>query len=55
MDISYNWLKEYVNFDLAPAELETVLNAIGLEVEGVEVREEIPGGLAGVIFAEVLE
>ena len=55
MDISYNWLKEYVDFDLAPAEVETVLNAIGLEVEGVEVREEIPGGLAGVIVAEVLE
>lgn len=55
MDISYNWLKEYVDFNLAPAEVETILNSIGLEVEGVEVREEIPGGLAGVIVAEVLE
>ena len=55
MDISYNWLKEYVGFDLAPAEVETILNSIGLEVEGCEVREEVPGGLAGVIVAEVLE
>ncbi len=55
MDISYNWLKEYVNFDLTPAEVETILNSIGLEVEGVELREEIPGGLAGVVVAEVLE
>ncbi len=55
MDISYNWLKEYVEFDLAPAEVETILNSIGLEVEGCEVREEVPGGLAGVIVAEVLE
>ena len=55
MDISYNWLKEYVKFDLAPAEVETILNSIGLEVEGCEVREEIPGGLAGVIVAHVLE
>ena len=55
MDISYNWLKEYVGFNLAPAEVETILNSIGLEVEGCEVREEVPGGLAGVIVAEVLE
>ncbi len=55
MDISYNWLKEYVKFDLAPAEIETILNSIGLEVEASEVREEIPGGLAGVVVAEVLE
>ncbi len=55
MDISYNWLKEYVKFDLAPVEIETILNSIGLEVEGTEIREEIPGGLAGVVVAEVLE
>lgn len=55
MDISYNWLKEYVKFDLTPVEVESVLNSIGLEVEGMEEREEIPGGLAGVIVAEVLE
>ncbi len=54
MDISYNWLKEYVNFDLDPSQVETILTSIGLEIEGSETREEIPGGLAGVVVAEVL-
>lgn len=55
MDISYNWLKDYVKFNLAPDELAKVLNDIGLEVEKQEETEEIPGGLEGVIVAEVLE
>ena len=55
MKISYNWLKEYVDFDLTPEQLEGILNSIGLEVEGMEQVEEIPGGLAGVVVAEVLE
>ena len=55
MNISYNWLKEYVKFNLTPEELGNVFNSIGLEVESQEVTEEIPGGLAGVIVAEVLE
>ena len=53
MNISYNWLKEYVKFDLAPAEVEKILTSIGLEVEHFEEVEEIPGGLAGVVVAEV--
>jgi phenylalanyl-tRNA synthetase beta chain len=55
MNISYNWLKEYVKFNLSPDELGRVFNSIGLEVESQEETEEIPGGLAGVIVAEVLE
>ncbi len=55
MNISYNWLKEYVKFDLTPAEVEKILTSIGLEVEHYEQVEEIPGGLAGVVVAEVLE
>ncbi|MDD2242536.1 MAG: hypothetical protein PHI08_05595, partial [Bacteroidales bacterium] len=55
MNISYNWLKEYVKFDLTPDELGKVFNSIGLEVESQEETEEIPGGLAGVIVAEVVE
>ena len=55
MNISYNWLKEYVKFDLTPAQVEKVLTSIGLEVEHFEEVEEIPGGLAGVVVAEVLE
>lgn len=55
MNISYNWLKEYVKFDLAPAEVEQILTSLGLEVEHTEEVEEIPGGLAGVVVAHVLE
>jgi phenylalanyl-tRNA synthetase, beta subunit, non-spirochete bacterial len=55
MNISYNWLKEYVKFDLTPAEVEKALTSIGLEVEHFSEEEEIPGGLAGVVVAEVLE
>ena len=54
MEISYNWLKEYVSFDLAPEKVAEILTFIGLEVEEINVTEEIPGGLAGVVVAEVL-
>lgn len=55
MDISYNWLKEYVKFDLNPAQVAEALTNIGLEVEHQELREEIPGGLEGVVTAHVAE
>ncbi len=55
MNISYNWLKEYVSFDLAPEKVSEILTSIGLEVEEVNVVEDIPGGLAGVVVAEVME
>ena len=35
MNISYNWLKEYVDFDLTPLDLAEALTSIGLEVGGV--------------------
>ena len=55
MNISYNWLKDYVKFDLDPDKVQAILTSIGLEVEAYEQVEEIPGGLAGVVVAEVLE
>lgn len=55
MNISYNWLKDYVKFDLDPDKVAEILTAIGLEVEAVDYVEQIPGGLAGVVVAEVLE
>ena len=55
MKISYNWLKEYLECDLSPAAISEALTSIGLEVDGLEQVEEIPGGLAGVIVAEVVE
>ena len=55
MEISYNWLKEYVKFDLEPEALGQVLTDIGLEVEDMRTVESIPGGLKGVVVAKVLE
>ncbi len=55
MTISYNWLKDYIECDLSPEAVAAALTSIGLEVESLETVEEIPGGLAGVIVAEVVE
>lgn len=55
MTVSYNWLKDYLKFDLPPAEVEKILTSTGLEVEQMKHVEQIPGGLAGVVVAEVVE
>ncbi len=54
MNISYNWLKEFVNFNLSPEETATVLTSIGLENGPVEEVETIKGGLEGLVIGEVL-
>lgn len=54
MNISYNWLKEYVNFDLTPDEVAAALTSIGLETGGVEEVQTIKGGLEGIVIGEVL-
>jgi len=54
MKLSYNWLKEYLKCDLTPQEVADAMTAIGIEVDGVEEQEQIPGGLAGVVVAQVL-
>lgn len=54
MNISYNWLKEYVDFDLTPTETADALTSIGLEVDGVEEIQTIKGGLEGLVIGEVL-
>ena len=54
MKLSYNWLKEYLKCDLTPQEVADAMTAIGIEVDGVEEQEQIPGGLAGVVVAKVL-
>ncbi|MFS2721226.1 hypothetical protein AAH055_19970, partial [Bacteroides uniformis] len=50
MNISYNWLKEYVDFDLTPDEVAAALTSIGLETGSVEEVQTIKGGLEGLIF-----
>lgn len=54
MNISYNWLKKYVDLALTAEEVATILTDIGLEVEGLEKIETIKGGLKGVVVGEVL-
>ena len=55
MKLSYNWLKDYLECDLTPQQIADAMTDIGIEVDGVEEQEEIPGGLAGVVVAHVLE
>lgn len=54
MKISYNWLKEYIDFDQNPEEIGEILTQTGLEVEGLERVEKIPGGLEGIVVGEVV-
>ena len=54
MNISYNWLKEFVDFNLSPLELAEALTSIGLEVGGVEEIQAIKGGLEGLVIGEVM-
>ena len=54
MNISYNWLKEYVDFNLQPQEVAEALTSIGLEVGSVEEVESVRGGLKGLVVGHVL-
>ncbi len=54
MNISYNWLKEYIKTDLPPAGVGEILTNLGLEVDGVEHFRSVKGGLEGVVVGEVL-
>ncbi|MCB0681117.1 MAG: phenylalanine--tRNA ligase subunit beta [Saprospiraceae bacterium] len=54
MEISLNWLKNYVDLgDLDPVKIGEILTDIGLEVEGMETVESIPGGLQGLVIGQV--
>ena len=53
MNISYNWLKQYIDIDLPAGEVSKILTSIGLEVEGVETFETVKGGLEGFVIGEV--
>ena len=54
MNISYNWLKDYLNFDLSPEQVSAALTSIGLEPGGIEEVHTIQGGLEGIVIGEVL-
>lgn len=54
MNISYSWLKDYVDFDLSAEQLAAALTSIGLECEGIYTVETIRGGLRGIVIGKVL-
>jgi phenylalanyl-tRNA synthetase beta chain len=53
MIVSYNWLKQYLDFSVDPVELARILTDTGLEVEGIEEFESVKGGLEGVVIGKV--
>lgn len=52
MIVTYNWLKEFVDFDATPEELAELLTMLGLEVESME---KLGSGLDDVVVALVEE
>ena len=54
MNISYKWLKEYVDFTLAPQEVADALTSCGLEVGSLEEVQTVRGGLKGLYVGQVL-
>lgn len=54
MEISYNWLKEFIDLKYTPAELAEIMTSLGLEVEHFETVCSIQGGLKGVVTGEVM-
>ncbi|MBO5205657.1 MAG: phenylalanine--tRNA ligase subunit beta, partial [Prevotella sp.] len=54
MNISYKWLKEYVDFNLTPQEVADALTSTGLEVDALEEVQSIKGGLKGLYVGKVL-
>ncbi|MDX1332830.1 MAG: phenylalanine--tRNA ligase subunit beta, partial [Robiginitalea sp.] len=55
MNISYNWLKQFIDIDWEAEKTAELLTDLGLEVEGITTFESVPGGLEGIVVGEVLE
>ncbi len=54
MKISYNWLKQFLQINWDAVKAGELLTDLGLEVEGIEIKESIKGSLAGIMVGEVL-
>src|SRR6185295_9151092 len=51
MNVTLNWLKQYVDFNWSAEELAERLTMLGIEVEGIEMKS---GDFEGVVVAEIL-
>jgi len=54
MNISYNWLKNYISTELPAEQIAAILTDLGLEVGSVEEVDSVKGGLKGLVIGEVL-
>ncbi|RPD47062.1 phenylalanine--tRNA ligase subunit beta [Hymenobacter sediminis] len=54
MKISLDWLRTLIPTDKPAEEIGQLLTGSGLEVEGIEELESVPGGLRGVVLGTVL-
>ena len=54
MKISFNWLQQFVNLKLDENETAEILTNLGLEVEGIDKFESIPGSLEGIVVGKVI-
>ena len=54
MNISYNWLKQFLKIDLEIDQISEILTDIGLEVEGVSKYQKFKGSLDGLVVGKVL-
>ena len=54
MQISYRWLRDYIQTSLSPEKIGEILTSIGLEVESLEEYCSVKGGLEGFVVGEVL-
>ncbi len=53
MNISYNWLKQFLNLKDSAEEIASILTELGLEVEGITDFQSIKGGLKGIVIGKV--
>ncbi len=54
MQISYNWLKQFIKLDWPSHKTAELLTDLGLEVEGITPFESVKGGLKGIVVGQIL-
>ncbi len=54
MNISYNWLKQFLKLDWKAEQTAELLTDLGLEVEGIIPFESVKGSLKGIVVGHIL-